>query len=185
MARAGREQVLLALGSNIDPEPNLRSAVEALAACLEVEGVSRVYQSRAVGSPGAADFLNAAVSIATELSPAGLKLEILRPLERKMGRRRTVDRNAPRTIDLDIALFGDRVVENRQAGLLIPDPEIVSRAYLALPLADVAPELVHPIEGRTLGEIARQLETDAGVRLRPDLRLAAAAQRPEGSRGSR
>ena len=90
---------------------------------------------------------------------------VLRPLEAELGRVRGPDRNAPRPIDLDIAFAGDLVVRDPALGLEIPDPEIIARAHLALPLADLAPEAVHPLDGRTLGAIAAGFADAPGVRV--------------------
>ncbi|MEE8277496.1 MAG: 2-amino-4-hydroxy-6-hydroxymethyldihydropteridine diphosphokinase [Thermoanaerobaculia bacterium] len=142
------------MGSNIEPRKHLRLAVEQLERWFPLRGVSRVYESAPVGPPGSPRFLNAAVWIETSLPPARLKYEHLRPLEVRLGRLRGSDRNAPRTIDLDIALFGALVLEDRRSGLVIPAPEILTRAYVALPLADVAPEMRHPVTGESLAAIA-------------------------------
>ena len=95
-----------------------------------------------------------------------------------LGRVRSADKNAPRTIDLDIALYGAQVIDDPLAGLRIPDPEIPLRAYLALPLAEVGPETVHPETGERLADIAerlaggaeppRRLDLDLGPRLSPE-----------------
>ncbi len=146
--------VLLSLGSNIDPERNLPEALRRLRARLRVVAVSRVYRTRAVGPGPAPPFLNAAVLVESERSARRLKFEVLRPIEAEMGRVRSANRNAPRTIDLDIALFGESEIEDRGAGLQIPDPGILAHPHLALPLADLAPETLLPGSDRTLGEIA-------------------------------
>ncbi len=148
--------MLLSLGSNVEPRRHLRLALELIAARFRLRQVSRVYESAPVNAPGSPRFLNAAVRIETALDPASLKFEVLRPLEARLGRVRGADRSAPRTLDLDIALFGDLVLEDPRSGLVIPDPEILERAYLALPLADVAPELRHPVTGESLARIAER-----------------------------
>jgi 7,8-dihydro-6-hydroxymethylpterin-pyrophosphokinase len=82
-----------------------------------------------------------------------------------LGRIRTSDPNAPRTIDLDIALAGELVLADRKSGIDIPDPEILTRAHVALPLADLAPDAVHPVTGETLSEIAEGFRAEAGIRV--------------------
>ncbi len=161
-------QALISMGSNIDPERNLSNAVRRLATCCHVLAVSRVYESRPVGSMGQPDFLNAAALLETRLTAAELKKQVLQEIEREMGRVRGSDKYAPRTIDLDISLFGDQVFE--LGARHIPDPEILRCAYIARPLADVAPQVRHPETGRTLLEIAGGLE-DRGIALRQDLSL--------------
>lgn len=158
-------QVLIALGSNIDPAANLPRAARRLAGRFRGLAASRLYVTEPVGAPGAPSFLNAAVSVVTALPPVELRDGVLRPLEAELGRVRGLDRNAPRPIDLDIAFAGDLVVRDPALGLEIPDPEIIARAHLALPLADLAPEAVHPLDGRTLGAIAAGFADAPGVRV--------------------
>jgi 7,8-dihydro-6-hydroxymethylpterin-pyrophosphokinase len=84
---------------------------------------------------------------------------------------RSADRNAPRTVDVDISIFGCRVVEDPEAELVIPDPEILTRAHVAVPLADLAPDLPHPVTGERLADIAARLESASSLRVHPRLRL--------------
>jgi 2-amino-4-hydroxy-6-hydroxymethyldihydropteridine diphosphokinase len=163
--------VLIALGSNIEPEENLPRAISLLSRECLVEAVSPVYAAEPVGSPEAPMFLNAAVRIRTDLTPQELKYGVLRPLEEKLGRRRSADRNAPRTIDLDIALFGSLVIDDPARGLVIPDPEIGTCAHLAVPLADREPLLRHPVSGETLAELAANFADSDSIRLFDGLRL--------------
>jgi 2-amino-4-hydroxy-6-hydroxymethyldihydropteridine diphosphokinase len=170
-ARRERTKAYIALGSNIEPETNLPRAVELLAARLPILGVSRVYESEAVGAPGAPPFLNAAVLVETDLPPAALKRQVLRRVEAALGRVRTADRNAPRPIDLDLVLYGDLVVEDAEDGLTLPDPEITARGHLALPLADLAPQARHPATGETFGAIAARLARASSIRVAGSCRL--------------
>lgn len=157
-------QVLIALGSNVEPERHLPLAVRRLAECFPGLAASRLYATAPVGGAGRAPaFHNAAVAVDTELSLAELKHRELRPLEAELGRVRGPDRNAPRTIDLDIVFCGDLVLSDPVAGLSVPDPEILLRAHLALPLADLAPGAEHPLDGRTLGQIAAAFAAEPGV----------------------
>lgn len=157
--------MLISLGSNIEPTVNLPLAIRTLADRFRVVRVSRIYQADPVGAPAAPVFLNAAVAIETDLAPAELKFGHLRPVEAELGRVRTSDPNAPRTIDLDIALVGELVLADPRAGIEIPDPEILTRAHVALPLADLAPDAVHPVTGETLSEIADRFRAEAGIRV--------------------
>lgn len=161
----------MSLGSNIEPEEHLPRACCLLAMQIEVLAVSRVFETAPVGIRGRTQFLNAAIEVCCDATARELKYEILRPVERQLGRRRTADRNAPRTIDVDISLIGQRVIEDRSAGILIPDPEILTRAHVSVPLADVAPERLHPITGELLREIAARL-ADQGIQERADLALS-------------
>jgi dihydroneopterin aldolase / 2-amino-4-hydroxy-6-hydroxymethyldihydropteridine diphosphokinase len=150
-------QVFLTLGSNIDPATNLRAAVGRLRKQreLSVIAVSPVYRTAPVGKVDQDDFLNVAVLVRTALSPDELKTGVLEPIEEVMGRVRTGDKNAPRTIDLDIALHGYEVLE--VGSRHIPDPDIQRYPHVAIPLADLAPYYVHPETGETLEEIAGHL----------------------------
>ena len=159
------ETVLVVLGSNIDPAVNLPRAARRLAARFPGLAASRLYATEPVGAPGAPPFLNAAVAIVTALPLVELRDRVLRPLEAELGRVRGADRNAPRPIDLDIAFCGPRVVRDPETGIEVPDPEIVACAHLALPLADLAPDAVHPLDGRTLTAIAAVFEGAPGVRV--------------------
>jgi 2-amino-4-hydroxy-6-hydroxymethyldihydropteridine diphosphokinase len=133
--------------------------------------VSRVYECEPVDAPGTPDFLNAAVLVRTRLPPDRLKHRVLRPLETRLGRVRTEDSHAPRTIDIDIAVFGELRIDDPETGLSVPDPAIARLAHLAFPLRDIAPLLVVPGVGLTLAELARRLEPGCGIRLREDLDL--------------
>lgn len=158
------ESVLLSMGSNIDPVSNILSALELLAARVDVVAASRVFETDPVTERPTPKFLNAALEIRTDRDPVDLKYEVLRPVEAMLGRERTSDRNAPRTIDLDIALFGSRVIEDAARGIEIPDSGILLYSHIALPLTDLAPEREHPVVGRTLGNIASMLGGEEGVR---------------------
>lgn len=112
-----------------------------------------MYQTTAVGSAGP-DFLNQAVYLPTPLDAAALKEQVLRPIENQLGRMRTNDKNAPRTIDLDIIIFDGQVTDN----------ELWRRFYLAAPLAGLLPDLVNPQTGEILSETARRLKNSISLR---------------------
>ena len=168
-------RAFVCLGSNIRPELHLVQAVERLVQALRVTGTSRVYESEAKGAVGAPRFLNAAVAIETMVEPRALKFGLLRPLERELGRVRTDDPNEPRTIDLDLALFGDLVANERD--LVLPEPDILTCAHVAVPLADLAPDLRHPVTGEALGSIAEHLAGESDIRVVEKPRLALDATR--------
>jgi 2-amino-4-hydroxy-6-hydroxymethyldihydropteridine diphosphokinase len=168
------ERAFLSLGSNLEAEYNLPRAALGLRPLGRILACSSVYQNPAVGPTPGPDFLNAAVLLETELSPHVLRKE-LRALEARLGRRRTHDKYAPRTIDLDLVLFADWVI--RDAELELPDPDLTSRPHLAVPLAELDPELRHPISGESLSSIAARLLPEAQMQFVPDvtrqLRIAA------------
>ena len=115
------EQAFISIGSNIDPERNLSRCIDQLAVIGEVVAVSRVYQNSAVASTSQPDFLNAAVMIETTMSPSDIKRR-LRAIEADLGRVRTQDTHAARTIDLDLCLLGDRVEQSSE--LTLPHADI-------------------------------------------------------------
>ena len=151
-------KAFIALGSNLDdPAAQVRRGIAELAGLPEtrVTRASALYRSAPVGYRDQPDFINAVVEIETGLQPRPL-LEALLEIEQRHGRLRGV-RNGPRTLDLDIAVYGDRVVA--EPGLVIPHARVQERAFVIVPLAEVAPQLVVP----RLGPIARLLErTDTG-----------------------
>jgi 2-amino-4-hydroxy-6-hydroxymethyldihydropteridine diphosphokinase len=136
----------LSLGSNIDPAQNIAQAIELLRQHAPGLQLSPVYETRAVGSAGP-NFLNLAACLRTPLDAAALKAQVLRPVENQLGRRRSADKNAPRTIDLDIIVFDGAVI----------DAELWTRYHLAAPLAELLPELKNPQSGETLRETAQRL----------------------------
>ena len=144
----------LSLGSNIEPERHLRAAIAELRARFGDVLVSPVYRSAAVGFDGP-DFLNLAAAIDTDLDPPALDAW-LHALEDRHGRRRDVPRYASRTLDVDIVLIDDLVVEG-PGHLRIPRPEL-REAFVLKPLSDIAPDVRDPVSGSTLAELVRSLD---------------------------
>lgn len=142
----------LSLGSNRDAEANLRSGLAALQARFGAVLHSPVYRTAAVGFTGD-DFLNSAAMIETDLEPQALN-DWLHALEDAHGRDRSGPRFGDRTLDIDIVLFDDRVCEGA-GNLRIPRPEL-RHAFVLKPLADIAPDVRVPGDGRTLGELWAQ-----------------------------
>jgi GTP cyclohydrolase I len=150
------DAVVLA-GSNIDPDRCVPEAVRYMRrrTDLKVVAVSDCYQSAAVGSADdAPDFVNAAIRISTALDPEDLR-DALHSIEDELGRVRTDDKNAPRTMDLDIVFYGELV--NDFEGWSVPDPDMALRAHVAVPVAEVVPNWVHPVSGQRAEEIAESL----------------------------
>lgn len=141
----------IGLGSNIEPAHNLQQAVAtlrhaALPGQTRLLAVSSAWSSPARGSNGP-QFLNAAAKLTTQLDPEALKLEVLRSLEAAQGRVRTIDRNAPRTLDIDLLVYDDQEI----------DAEIWLAGHIALPLSELLPELTSQASGETLLAAAARL----------------------------
>lgn len=146
-------------GANVNAERNLPAGL-ALLRPHGLTAISLVYETAAVGMREAALFLNAAALVITDCPPQEFKLAVCRRIEAQLGRIRDPgDKFAPRTIDLDIALWDDAVLD--VLGSPVPDPDILRHLHVARPLADIAPDLVHPTDGRTLGNIAAALAAQA------------------------
>ena len=145
MARA-----FVSIGSNIDPEINVRSAVLRLRITARVKAISTVYRTEPVGPPGQPSFYNCVVEIETDLAPRDLKFRLLRRIESELGRTRGSDKFAARTIDLDLILYDDLVMTAED--LTLPDPDILHRPFLAVPLQELAPGLVLPGSGLHISE---------------------------------
>ncbi len=160
----------LSLGSNIEPERNLPTAVEWLGRWGHVRAVSAVWESAPLGFLDQPNFLNAAALLETGLSAQALRQEAIASIETALGRFRTANKNAPRTIDIDIMLFNYDILQVGQRR--IPSPEVLERPFVAIPLAEIAPDYVHPEIGRTLRQIAGRFDPEvAGLRRRDDVIL--------------
>lgn len=122
--------------------------------------VSQAYRTPPQGYTEQDDFLNLAAKITTDLAPITLKHTVLDWIERELGRVRDPhNKNAPRTIDLDISLWNNDVFEYGEKPWRVPDPDIMRFAHVAVPLAEIAPDYVHPTEKVTLAEIAARFDS--------------------------
>lgn len=147
---------LLSLGTNLgDREANLRNAIAALAPTVRVTRESRVYETAPWGFEDQPSFLNMVVSGETDLSPLEL-LKFLKTLETELGRTPTF-RYGPRLIDLDILFYNDLILQTPE--LTIPHPKLHERAFVLVPLADLAPEWKHPLLQKTTTELLNQLDS--------------------------
>ena len=148
------------LGSNIEPEKNIVGALEILNDKVEIISVSNIWETSAVGSSGP-NFLNCAVLIETEKPKDQLKEVVLSEIENQLGRVRTMDKNAPRTIDLDLVI-SDGVIE---------DDALFKVPFNALPMSDLTPNLAEPITGILLSEKAKRFKSKHFFRLRSDIHI--------------
>jgi 2-amino-4-hydroxy-6-hydroxymethyldihydropteridine diphosphokinase len=150
-------QVYVAAGSNVAPEKSLARAVAALAHEFPGAAFSAWYRNRAVGFAGD-DFINLVAGFATQL-PVGAVLARLHAIESACGRPRGAPRWAPRAMDLDVLLYGDLVCD--EPGLQLPRPDLLKRAYMLGPLAQLAPHALHPTSHLSIGELWRRFDQSA------------------------
>jgi len=158
----------LLLGSNIRPERNLPRAVASIAKQETLLAVSSVWQSPPSDGSDQPDYLNAAILIRTAKSPAEIYTDVIAPIEQSLGRVRTADKFASRTVDIDLAMYDDSVEDFY--GRKLPHPDILKRAYAALPLAEISPDKIHPETSEPLKNIAERLR-NGSIRRREEILL--------------
>lgn len=153
-------RVYLSLGSNIEAENNLLKAIELLRKTGKVEAISSVWETESVGFDGP-NFLNACALFLSQLQPYELKETIIRPIETKLGRIRHADKNAPRTIDIDIVLFDETPLNT----------EFWDYAFVAVPLAELIPDFEHPFRHEKLVRVAEQVAGRVWIARRADVTI--------------
>jgi 2-amino-4-hydroxy-6-hydroxymethyldihydropteridine diphosphokinase len=153
-------EIYLALGSNLgDRMSNLTTAVQHLSQKLTIKKVSSVYETEPIYYEKQPLYLNAALSAVTRLDPFEL-YRFVKSIESNLGRQPSF-RNAPRTIDIDILFYGDRIIETPE--LTVPHPRIAERAFVLVPLAEIAPGLVHPVTHEKISKLLAEVEGKDGV----------------------
>jgi 2-amino-4-hydroxy-6-hydroxymethyldihydropteridine diphosphokinase len=154
--------VFLSLGSNIEPEKNILEAVRLLAEQVRILGTSTVYLTTPLHRKTQPKYYNCVLKVETDIPPLKLKFDVLRGIEERLGRKRTEDKYASRTIDIDIIVYGDLRLSSKD--LVIPDPEIKKRVFLAIPLCEIEPRLVLPATKRTMKEVASMFNAHSMIR---------------------
>ena len=149
-------RIVVSLGSNIDKEENLPEAVRLLRQRCQVVAVSSVYETKPVGLENQPIFWNAAVIVHSDLGPTEFKRDVLTWVEQKLQRKRTADKNAPRTIDVDITLFNEAVFDLDETHH-IPDPDLLRYPHVSVPIAELLPSMLHPETGETFLELSNRL----------------------------
>jgi len=152
--------VYLGLGSNMgNRQDNLDRALDLLSQRLRTGKVSSIYDTEPIGNVNQPRFLNLVCQVYTRLAPREL-LTLAKGIELKLGRALGKS-NAPRPIDIDILFYGDLVIETPE--LVIPHPRLTERAFVLVPLDEIAPDLVHPVSGKTVKELVRAVTEAQGV----------------------
>ena len=152
--------VYLGLGSNMgDRQANMDKALDLLSQRMRVKKLSSIYETDPVGNADQPRFLNMVCEVYTHLAPKAL-LTVGKAIESKLGRVSSKP-NAPRTIDIDILFYGDQIIETPE--LTIPHPRLTERAFVLVPLARIAPDLVHPVNGKTIKELLAEMTEVQGV----------------------
>lgn len=150
----------IGLGANLgDRMTTLRMAIQRLETLGRIAAVSSLYETEPVGYLEQPSFLNAVVALDTALAPANLMGRLL-GIERDLGRARSFP-NAPRTLDLDLLMVDDVILDTPE--LTLPHPRLHERVFVLVPLAEIAPEFVHPRIGKSVQELSHTLPDQGGV----------------------
>jgi len=153
------ETVYLSLGSNLgNRQENLDRALKLLSERMRLGKVSSIYDTEAVGPITQPRFLNLACEAFTHLTPEGL-MALAKGIELKMGRHSKT--GEPRVIDIDVILYGDLVIDTKD--LVIPHPRMQERSFVLIPLAEIAPDVVHPVLKKSMKELNKTIKEKQGV----------------------
>jgi 2-amino-4-hydroxy-6-hydroxymethyldihydropteridine diphosphokinase len=168
--KPGHVRVFVAAGSNLEPEANLARACREIAHSWPDALFSRAYRNKAVGFEGP-EFINLVVGFSTA-QPLDAVIARLHAIETQCGRPRYAPKWASRTMDLDVLLYGDRVEKTTEYTL--PRPDLLKRPYMLGPMAEIAPEIVHPTAQRTIGDLWKEFDRDGHELAQVALELPAA-----------
>ena len=144
-------EAYISVGSNINPEKNIAKALDYLKEHAKITAISTFYQTRAIDRPKQPDFVNGIFKIQTDMPARELKFDVLRKIESGLGRIHSDDKYIDRTIDLDIVIYGDMVID--EFDLKIPDRDIRRRPFIAIPLLEIEPSLILPDTGEKLSSL--------------------------------
>ncbi len=148
----------IGVGSNIEPKRNIADALARLSKHVDITGISSFYRTAPLLRENQNDYLNGVWQISTSIPPKELRSGVLRTIEKELHRNRESDKYAPRTIDLDLLLYGDIVIH--EDNLTIPDPDIYKRSFIAFPLSELNPDQVMPDTKKPLIDILSVLSND-------------------------
>jgi 2-amino-4-hydroxy-6-hydroxymethyldihydropteridine diphosphokinase len=148
----------LSLGSNIQPEKNLVRAIQLLQEQGGIESISSAWESKSVGADGP-NYLNACIAFATRLPWQELKEEVILPIELQLGRKRTENKYAPRTMDIDIILFDEQSCDEKSW----------EKAFVVVPLAEIHPHYQNPLRNEPIRETAARLRREIWMETRPEV----------------
>ena len=151
-------RVFLSLGSNVQPEIYLPEAIDLLCEHGQVEEVSTVWESHAVGANGP-NFLNLCLLYITPIAPENIKEQIIHPIESKLGRVRSENKNAPRTIDIDIVIADDKPV----------NLEFWNYAFIVVPMAELTPDFPHPVTHEKMINASKLSRSQTWIIQRPEI----------------
>lgn len=163
------KQALISVSSNMDPEANILRALDCLATQVRITGTSVYYVTEPIDRPEQDLYRNGVVRICAAFGPSELKYAVLRPIEAGLGRVRTNDTHAPRPIDLDILDY-DGICLNEE-GLVLPDPDLTARSFLAAAVLELEPGYIVPTTGQALADLSSEAQRAA---LAPDHKLSTA-----------
>jgi 2-amino-4-hydroxy-6-hydroxymethyldihydropteridine diphosphokinase len=153
--------VYLSLGSNLeDRRHNLELAIDFLKERMKIEKMSSIYETEPVGEKNQPKFMNMCIMGTTRLSAPTL-LFMAKGIEAKLGR---VPIDSPRPIDIDIIFFGDQII-NTPPQLMVPHPRMADRAFVLIPLAEIAPDMVHPVNKKSVKQMLETVKGKEGVKL--------------------